>query len=334
MSGGVDAGVAGGGAFMLLSSFCGNCAAPIGSSTPSAVTIGHIAGVRAVTRRRCGVRVTFIATLRQPPVTEREFGVLCFSHLLLPQGGREEHQTRLKRGHSVLRKLVSALAVAFVVTLGSAGTAMAAPYSPPTVAGDRIPGNEGTVQILGSGFGTEDGPDDFVTVSVLINGVTTDYTLQVDADGNFIGEIPGVGDNAAYITIVGNKSGKTKTVNIAGVSQSIDPTTTAVVITTVQVPTTVAVPTTVNGVVSTAYVPSNVTSVATIGGMYNSGSGSSGGGTQGVYSAGGSYNGGLANTGASIAGPMAVGIGTLTAGLGLLFFGTRGVIRRRGKSLS
>ena len=41
-------------------------------------------------------------------------------------------------------------------------------------------------------------------------------------------------------------------------------------------------------------------------------------------------NGGLAYTGASVAGPIAIGLGALLAGLALLFFGTRGVIRHKG----
>ena len=40
--------------------------------------------------------------------------------------------------------------------------------------------------------------------------------------------------------------------------------------------------------------------------------------------------GGLASTGASVAGPIAIGLGALLAGLALLFFGTRGVIRHKG----
>lgn len=40
-------------------------------------------------------------------------------------------------------------------------------------------------------------------------------------------------------------------------------------------------------------------------------------------------NGGLAYTGASIAGPLAIGLGALLAGVLLLFFGTRGFIRNR-----
>lgn len=44
----------------------------------------------------------------------------------------------------------------------------------------------------------------------------------------------------------------------------------------------------------------------------------------------GSY---LASTGASIAGPIAIGGAALVAGLGLLFFGTRGAIRRKGGHL-
>lgn len=44
---------------------------------------------------------------------------------------------------------------------------------------------------------------------------------------------------------------------------------------------------------------------------------------------GGTSAGGLASTGASIAGPLAIGFVALFAGLALLFFGTRGVRRRR-----
>ena len=74
-------------------------------------------------------------------------------------------------------------------------------------------------------------------------------------------------------------------------------------------------------------------------------SGSTGGGAAGVGSAdsaggansvnGGasaSSDGGLAYTGASVAGPLAIGIAALIAGLALLFLGTRGLIRRKGTS--
>lgn len=55
---------------------------------------------------------------------------------------------------------------------------------------------------------------------------------------------------------------------------------------------------------------------------------SSGGGSTGGYDAG------LANTGTSIAGPLAIGVVALIAGLALLFFGTRGIARRKGVSNS
>lgn len=54
-------------------------------------------------------------------------------------------------------------------------------------------------------------------------------------------------------------------------------------------------------------------------------------GTSGnTASTGVSTDSGLATTGTSIAGPVAVGILALMAGLALLFFGTRGIARRRG----
>ncbi|MFN8200779.1 MAG: hypothetical protein U0R72_21005 [Nakamurella multipartita] len=43
----------------------------------------------------------------------------------------------------------------------------------------------------------------------------------------------------------------------------------------------------------------------------------------------GSGYAGLASTGASIGAPLAIGIVALLAGLTLLFFGTRGVLRRK-----
>lgn len=43
-----------------------------------------------------------------------------------------------------------------------------------------------------------------------------------------------------------------------------------------------------------------------------------------------SSSGALASTGASVAGPIAIGAAALFAGLAMLFFGTRGVIRRKG----
>ncbi len=57
----------------------------------------------------------------------------------------------------------------------------------------------------------------------------------------------------------------------------------------------------------------------------NGSSGTGGGGSAGTTSG----DGGLAYTGASIAGPLAIGFIALAAGLALLFFGTRGVRRRR-----
>ncbi len=61
----------------------------------------------------------------------------------------------------------------------------------------------------------------------------------------------------------------------------------------------------------------------------SSGSGSSGTGGGGSTGGTSSGSGDLAYTGASIAGPLAIGFVALAAGLALLFFGTRGVRRRR-----
>ncbi|HEY5881501.1 MAG TPA: hypothetical protein VIU11_21505 [Nakamurella sp.] len=70
-------------------------------------------------------------------------------------------------------------------------------------------------------------------------------------------------------------------------------------------------------------------------GVPGSGSGTTGGKgyDSGTIASSGYASGGysdLATTGANITAPLAIGIGALLAGLVLLFFGTRGVLRRRG----
>lgn len=60
--------------------------------------------------------------------------------------------------------------------------------------------------------------------------------------------------------------------------------------------------------------------------------GTTGGTSSNTYTAGGSGSSSstaLASTGASVAGPIVIGAAALFAGLAMLFFGTRGVIRRK-----
>lgn len=60
------------------------------------------------------------------------------------------------------------------------------------------------------------------------------------------------------------------------------------------------------------------------------GGGSGGSGGSGSNYSSGSSDTSLAYTGTSLAGPIVIGLAALLAGLALLFFGTRGVIRRKG----
>ena len=59
-----------------------------------------------------------------------------------------------------------------------------------------------------------------------------------------------------------------------------------------------------------------------------------GSGSGSGYSTGSTTTTSLASTGTSIAGPIAIGAAALLAGLALLFFGTRGVIRRKSTGAS
>lgn len=225
-------------------------------------------------------------------------------------------------GTLVLRKLASIMAIVFAATLALAGTALAAPYDPATIAADRGP--DGSYEIFGTGFGDTQ-PDLYVTASVLnSSGQLQTYRFSLDANGDFAGSVPG-SKCSAVVTIVGYPSGETLTTTIAGENCSGNN----------------------NGNNNNG---NNGGGNNNGGGGSNTGGGSSSGGSAGVNGAGyssggGSYNGGgystgntvqgayspgLANTGASIAAPVAIGLGTLVLGLGLLFFGTRGVIRRRG----
>lgn len=251
----------------------------------------------------------------------------------------------------MLRKIASALAVAFAVTLAFASTASAAPYDPATFSVTALGGN--AYQVSGSGWGDEVA-DEYVTITLTYGSApqglraapalaaaakADSYTAAVDSDGNFSAVVSASQDGPVYFTVTGYPSGQ-------GVVGELVTDTGGSGVTT----TTAGMPggsgsgsSGSGGSGSSAGSGSGSSggsgSGSSSGGYYSSGSGSSGG-SQGAYNsdyaATGGYSSGnsLASTGASIAGPMAIGIGTLTVGLGLLFFGTRGVIRRKGARTS
>ena len=121
-------------------------------------------------------------------------------------------------------------------------------------------------------------------------------TAEPDADGNFSVTYNLTQDGDVYVRAVGSPSGDDLTVFLAN-------------------------PPGVPGQTGSGYT--------------GSGSGSGSGSNQNYssgYASGDVSSGyaGLASTGASIGAPLAIGIGALLAGLTLLFFGTRGVLRRKG----
>ncbi len=202
----------------------------------------------------------------------------------------------------MLRKLASAGVLAFAGLLAMAGTASAAPYDPATLSVNDIGAPGGDFQALGTGFG-DDLADDYVILTVTYgapSGLRSNSALSAAA-------------RAESYTVDVDDDGNFETVFYA--TQGGD-----VYVTAVGYPSgeRVAGTLTLGGAVTTT------TAGGSTAWVQGSGSGGSSGWSDSASS------GGLANTGASIAGPIAIGIGVLVVGLGLLFFGTRGVIRRKG----
>lgn len=156
--------------------------------------------------------------------------------------------------------------------------------------------DDSTVDVGGTVVFSGDGFEPFEDITVVVSTLGPDgltvvetYRTQADGNGHFELKVPLTHLGTATLTATGLTSGKTVSL-------------------TVQVG-----PDQSNG--GTA----PTTTIA-------AGLGSSSGGGAGSSSAGGT---GLAYTGASILGPLAVGAAALFAGLAMLFFGTRGAIRRK-----
>lgn len=197
---------------------------------------------------------------------------------------------------------IVALAVGWLMVAG--GTASAAPvYVPPGLSVVSI--NVDVILIIGTNFGDETSADATVTITVSYGGPSglrgssglaaaaaapATFTYSPDANGNFSVTHNLAQDGDVWVRVVGNQGGDDLTVFLA------DPP-----------------------------------------GIPGQGAASAGGKSYGDVSSSGYASGDgksgysdLANTGASITAPLAIGIGALLAGLVLLFFGTRGVLRRKG----
>jgi hypothetical protein len=203
----------------------------------------------------------------------------------------------------MLRRIASVFAMMSAVILVAAGTASAAPvYAPPGLSAVSI--NVNQIVITGTNFGDENGGDQSVSVTVSYGGpsglrssaglsaasAAAAQTISTDGNGNFSVIYDLQQDGDVVVRAVGNSSGDDVTVVL---------------------PDPPGVPGQGGGTIdnsSSGYVSSS--------GYSSSGNVSSG------YA-------GLASTGASIGAPLAIGIVALLAGLTLLFFGTRGVLRRK-----
>lgn len=221
----------------------------------------------------------------------------------------------------MLKRIGTVVAVAATGLIVAAGTAAAAPvYVPPGLSAVSI--NVNQIVITGTNYGDESGADQSVTITVSYGGpsglrssaglsaasAVAAISANPDENGNFSVVHNLALDGDVYVRAVGNQSGDDLTVFLAD-------------------------PPGVPGQTSSGYTGSGSGS--------GSGSGAGGSGAGQNYSSGYASGGnvssgyaGLASTGASIGAPLAIGIAALLAGLTLLFFGTRGVLRRKSAKSS
>lgn len=205
----------------------------------------------------------------------------------------------------MFKRIGSVVAMAATGLIVAAGTAVAAPvYAPPGLSAVYVENNQ--IVITGTNYGDESGPDTSVAITVSYGGpsglrssaglssaaAAATVTATPNEDGNFSYKYTLTQDGDVYVRAVGSPSGDDLTVFLAD-------------------------PAGVPGQTGSGYTGSGSGSGQSYSSGYASGDVSSG------YA-------GLASTGASIGAPLAIGIGALLAGLVLLFFGTRGVLRRKG----
>lgn len=207
----------------------------------------------------------------------------------------------------MFRRIASVVAMAGIGLVAAAGTAVAAPvYAPPGVSAVSI--NVNQIVITGTNFGDEGGGDQSVSVTVSYGSpsglrssaglsaaaAAAAITTEPDPNGNFSLIYNLQQDGDVVVRVVGTPSGDDVTVVLP------DP----------------------PGVPGQSGGSSGGTTDNSSSGYVSSSGYSSGGNVSSGYA-------GLASTGASIGAPLAIGIVALLAGLTLLFFGTRGVLRRK-----
>lgn len=201
----------------------------------------------------------------------------------------------------ILKRIGSVFAIVVAGLVVAAGTAMAAPiYAPPGLSAVYIGNNQ--IVITGTNYGDESGPDETVAITVGYgspSGLRSSAGLAAAAAAATTFTVNPDGDGNFSATSTLTQRGEVW-VRAIGVQSGDDLTVTLVV-------------------------------------PAQSGTGSTGGGGANQnyssgYAGGGNVSSGyagLASTGASIGAPLAIGIVALLAGLTLLFFGTRGVLRRK-----
>lgn len=202
----------------------------------------------------------------------------------------------------MFKRIGTLVAVVAAALVTAAGTASAAPvYVPPGLSAVSI--NVNQIVITGTNYGDENGADQSVTITVNYGGPSglrasaglaeaaaeVSFTYSPDENGNFSVTHNLTQDGDIWVRAVGNDSGDDLTVFLAN-------------------------PPGIPGQSADTGNGQSYGDVASSG--YASGATSSG------YAD-------LASTGASITAPLIVGITALLAGLVLLFFGTRGVLRRK-----
>ncbi len=204
----------------------------------------------------------------------------------------------------MFKRIGMVVAVVLAGLVAATGTAAAAPvYVPPGLSAVSI--NVNQILITGTNYGDENGPDQSVTITVSYDApsglrasaglaaaaASSTFSATPDADGNFSVIYDLTQDGDIWVRAVGDQSGDDLTVFLA----------------------------------NPPGIPGSAGS-STSGGYYDAGTASSSGYASGDKSSGYAD---LASTGASITAPLAIGIAALLAGLVLLFFGTRGVLRRK-----
>lgn len=192
----------------------------------------------------------------------------------------------------MLKRVGTVLAISVVGLIVAAGSAMAAPvYAPPGLSAVAINANQ--ILVTGTNYGDESGPDTSVTVTISYgspSGLRSSAALSAAAAAQTYTAYPD--GNGNFSAIYDRLQAGDVWVRAVGDQSGDD---------------------------LTAFLPAFKVSS---GSNQNYSSGYASGDVSSGYA-------GLASTGASIGAPLAIGIGALLAGLTLLFFGTRGVLRRK-----